>query len=304
MCKNAQVVSAVRSDDLLVLLAVSRSRTFSAAGLDLGMDHTTVARRIRSLEKAMGGRLLIESAGGWEPTPLGEDACRAAREVEAALSILDRGAQARPDRLRGLVRVTAPEVFMMEVVAPAVASLANLHPELRTELVSVTRATPLHGPSADLDIAPSKSLSKRLVTRHLAAYQLGLFAARPYLEARAAVDTRSDLRDHTLIYYVESMLQVADLDLVDQFFPREARIIGATSVGAQARLTVAGAGLGLLPVYYARRFPELVHVLSTEAVATLSYWMTARQANLRRPETTEIANAIARHAATVLGMDT
>ncbi|MEU0312906.1 LysR family transcriptional regulator [Nocardioides sp. NPDC006273] len=287
---------ALSTDDLLVLLAVSRGRTFSAAGLDLGVGHTTVARRIRSLEKAMGGRLLTEAAGGWELTPLGEDACNAAREVEATLSRLGNMAEARPDRLRGLVRVSAPEIFMVEVVAPAVASVSAQHPELRTELVSVTRTTPLHGPSTDLDITPSKSPSRRLTTRRLADYQLGLFAARSYLEAHEPIAARSNLRAHTLVYYVESMVQVADLDLVDQFWPRDTRIVGATSVAAQARLTLAGAGIGLLPVYYARGFEELQPVLGSDAVATLSYWMTARQANLRRPETAEVAKAIALQA--------
>jgi DNA-binding transcriptional LysR family regulator len=58
-------------DDLLVLLAVSRSAKFTTAAQALGLNHTTVSRRIAALEKALGGRVLARAAGGWELTELG-----------------------------------------------------------------------------------------------------------------------------------------------------------------------------------------------------------------------------------------
>ena len=58
-------------DDLLVLLAVSRSAKFTTAAQSLGLNHTTVSRRIAALEKALGGRVLSRASGGWELTDLG-----------------------------------------------------------------------------------------------------------------------------------------------------------------------------------------------------------------------------------------
>lgn len=58
----------VNPDDLLVLLAVSRTAKFTAAAQALGLNHTTVSRRIASLEKALGGRVLARAPGGWEPS--------------------------------------------------------------------------------------------------------------------------------------------------------------------------------------------------------------------------------------------
>jgi DNA-binding transcriptional LysR family regulator len=264
------------------------------------MNHTTVARRVHALEAAMGGRLLVESPGGWELSPLGQSACEAARSIETALTSLGQEPRTATQRLQGLVRITAPEIFTIEIVAPAVAAVSHAHPGIRFELISVTRPTPYHGPSADLDIAPTRTASRRLATRRLADYQLGLFAARSYLADRGPIHSRADLRDHIPIYYVESMLQVADLDLIDQFFPHRSDFLGATSVETQARLVAAGTGVGLLPVYYANRHSELERVLAAEAVATLTYWMMSRPANLRRAEVAEVANAIADHATAVL----
>lgn len=288
---------STRSDDLLVLLSISRHRTFSAAARDLGVDHTTVARRINALSKALGGRVIVESAAGWELTPLGQSACAAAQSIEEALADLAdvSGSEATP-RLRGLVRLSAPEAFVLEAVAPAIAQLAELHPNLACEIISATRPTPLTGPSVDLDIGVTRPTSPRVIGRELASYQLGLFASEPYLAARPPIRTRSDLHDHTPIYYVDSMLQVTDLDLVEQFFPHRRRVLGATSVLAQATMVAAGGGIGLLPTYLAREYPTLVPVLADEGIAALTYWMTSRPANLRRPEVATVADAIAAQA--------
>jgi DNA-binding transcriptional LysR family regulator len=97
------------------------------------------------------------------------------------------------------------------------------------------------------------------------------------------------------------MLPVTDLDLVDQLFPRRRRALGATSVLAQVALVAGGAGIGLLPTYLGDRHPDLVPVLPDDAVATLSYWMTARPANLRRPEVAAVAQAVADRAALLPG---
>lgn len=292
-----------RSDDLVVLAAVARHRTFSAAARELGLDHTTVARRLHALARTLGGRLLVESPAGWELTPLGESACAAGHAVEEALDSLAGAADAPTSRrLRGVVRIGAPEAFVVEVVAPAVATLAAEHPDLACEIVSVTRPTPEHGPSADLEVGVTRPRSRRVETRQLADYRLGLFATPSYLEAAAPIRTRADLRGHSPVYYVESVLQVTDLDLLDQFFPRRSRVLSATSVHAQLALVAAGGGIGLLPAYLARRHPGLVPVLADEAVATLTYWMTSRPANLRRPEVAATADAIAARAA-ALGRD-
>ncbi|HEX7201225.1 MAG TPA: LysR family transcriptional regulator, partial [Arthrobacter sp.] len=78
-------------DDLLVLLAVSRSAKFTTAAQALGLNHTTVSRRIAALEKALGGRVLARATGGWELTELGEQAVRVAEQVEAVLGTLGSG---------------------------------------------------------------------------------------------------------------------------------------------------------------------------------------------------------------------
>jgi DNA-binding transcriptional LysR family regulator len=281
--------------DLLVLLAVARHRTYSSAAGALGLNHTTVARRLRVLERAVGERLLVSAAGGWELTATGRAVLVASEAVEAALHLLPGEAgKEGSTRLRGLVRVSSTEVFGIRVVAPALTELRAQHPGVSFELASVTRPTPTYGAAADLDIGVTRPTSRRLEVRKLVDYELGLYASRDYLSTWGRPMTLLDLERHSPVYYVESMLQVSDLDLIDRLFPRRNEVLGATSVLAQLELTRRGAGIGLLPAFLAAREPALERVLPTDASAVLTFWMSARPENLRRSEVVAAAASIER----------
>jgi DNA-binding transcriptional LysR family regulator len=290
ICKNADMVDP---GDLLAFLAVVRGRTFTAAATTMGVNHTTVARRIRSLEQTLGERLLVPAPGGWEPTATGRDVLATAEAVQAAIEQLSHGSpSALPRQLRGLVRVNSTEVFGIKVVAPALTTVRAEHPDISFELASVTRPTPAYGAAADLDVGVTRPSSPRLQVRRLVDYELGLFAAPSYLAAHGEPSSMSDLAQHSPVYYVESMLQVTDLDLVDRLFPRRVEVLGATSVLAQLEMTRRGAGIGLLPVFLAVDAPELVRVLPRSTSAVLTFWLSARTENLRRPEVAAVAEAI------------
>ena len=290
ICENAHVVDP---GDLLALLAVVRGRTFTAAATTLGVNHTTVARRIRALEQALGERLLVAASDGWDLTATGRDVLATAEAVQAALDRLPpTSPNATAGQLRGLVRVNSTEVFGIKVVAPALTEVRAEHPGISFELASVTRPTPAYGAAADLDVGVTRPSSPRLRVRRLVDYELALFAAPSYLAARGEPSSLADLAQHSPVYYVESMLQVTDLDLIDRLFPRRAEVLGATSVLAQLEMTRRGAGIGLLPVFLAVDAPELVRVLPRSTGAVLTFWLSGRLENLRRPEVAAVADAI------------
>jgi DNA-binding transcriptional LysR family regulator len=299
ICNHAQVIDP---GDLLALLAVVRGRTFTAAATTLGVNHTTVARRIRSLEQTVGERLLVAAPGGWAPTARGREVLMAAEAVQAALDELPSDGRGRSGGvLRGLVRVNSTEVFGIKVVAPALAQVRTEHPGISFELASITRPTPAYGAAADLDVGVTRPSSPRLGVRRLVDYELALFAAPSYLAAHGEPSSLTDLAQHSPVYYVESMLQVTDLDLIDRLFPRRAGVLGATSVLAQLEMTRRGAGIGLLPVFLAVDAPDLVPVLPGSTGAVLTFWLSARTENLRRPEVAAVAEAIEQQCRQVFG---
>lgn len=292
VCENAHVAEASRlsADDLLVLLAVGRSGRYVTAAEELGMNHTTISRRVAALEQSIGGRLLARSAGGWELTDLGREALAAAESVEAALRTLSGPAGSRT--LEGVVRMSATDGFSAYVAAPAAARVQRLHPGVTVEIVAATRRATQQRSGLDVEVVVGEPQVHRAQAEWLGDYRLGLYGSRDYLERHGAPASRSDLTGHPLVYFIDSMLQVDDLDLARTIAPSMRESVTSTNVFVHVEATRAAAGLGLLPCFMADRHADLVRVLPNEVGVPLGYWLVARTETLRRPEVAVLVEAI------------
>jgi len=291
VCKAADVYSRkLSADDLLVLLAVGRSGRFVTAADELGINHTTISRRIAALEESIGGRVLARSAGGWELTELGRQALAAAEAVEAAVRSL-----AGPSgtwTLEGVVRMSATDGFSAYIAAPAAARIRQLHPKVSVEIVAATRRATQQRSGLDIEVVVGEPQVHRAEAARLGDYRLGLYGSRGYLACHGVPTSRSDLGDHPLVYFIDSMLQVDDLDLARTFAPAMRESVTSTNVFVHVEATRAGAGLGLLPCFMADRHDDLIRVLPEEVGLLLTYWLVARTETLRRPEVAAFVDAI------------
>lgn len=293
ICKNADVddPSGRRpsADDLLVLLAVGRSGRYTTAAERLGINHTTISRRIAALEHAIGGRVLTRTAGGWELTDLGREALEAAEAVESAVrSITATG----PRRLEGVVRVSATDGFSAYIAAPAAAQVQRRHPGIAVEIVATTRLASQQRSSVDLEIVVGTPQVRRAEAIRLGDYCLGLYGARSYLDEHGVPDSVEDLSRFPLVYFIDSMLQVDELDMATSFTPAMRESVTSTNVFVHVEATRAAAGLGLLPCFMSDRHDDLVRVLPEAVAVRLSYWLVARAETLRRPVVAAVVNAI------------
>lgn len=294
VCKNAQMDGAQTpgrpsADDLLVLLAVGRSGRYTAAADELGINHTTISRRIAALEQALGGRVLTRAGGGWELTDLGREALAAAEAVESAVSTLG---STGTRQLEGVVRVSATDGFSAYIAAPAAAHVQRRHPRLAVEIVTATRRASQQRSSLDLEIVVGTPQVRRAEAIRLGDYCLGLYGARDYLAEHGTPSDIGDLARFPLVYFIDSMLQVDDLDMATSFAPAMRESVTSTNVFVHVEATRAAAGLGLLPCFMADRHEDLVRVLPAELTVQLSYWLVARAETLRRPVVAAVVEAI------------
>jgi DNA-binding transcriptional LysR family regulator len=291
VCKNADVSDVkISADDLLVLLAVGRSGRFVTAAGELGINHTTISRRIAVLEQAVGGRLLARSASGWELTELGREALSAAEAVESAVRSLAGPAGTRT--LEGVVRMSATDGFSAYIAVPAAAQVQRRHPRVSVELVTATRRATQQRSGLDIEVVVGEPQVHRAEAARLGDYRLGLYASRDYLSRHGPPASRADLTDHPLVYFIDSMLQVDDLDLARTFAPAMRESVTSTNVFVHVEATRAAAGLGLLPCFMADRHPDLVRILPDDVGLLLTYWLVARHETLRRPEVGVLIEAI------------
>ena len=265
----------VSADDLRYLLAVARAgRLVSAAAL-LGVDHTTVRRRLDRLEAALGARLLDRGADGWQLTAIGRDVVERAAPLEGIVEQVVAAASG-DDFVRGTVRVAAPEGFGSLFAAPALARVRVEHPGIALELVTSTRPLSLRGSGFDLAITVGSPAGARVTAELLTEYALRLYAAPCYLAARPGIRTPTDLEGHDLVFYVDALLTVRELDLATLGLEGMRLSFGSTNVFAQLEATRSGAGIGLLHAFMGEGAAGLERVLPRAVDVRLPFMLSQR----------------------------
>lgn len=279
------------ADQLLVLLQVARTGRYTTAAQALGVNHTTVARNITALERALGGRLLVRGADGWELTSLGRRAARAGEAVSDAVDRLVAG-DTEADPVTGVVRMTATDGFSAYIASPAIARLRGEHPELSVELVTVTRVATHHRSGVDIDVVVGEPSVQRAKAVCLGDYVLGMYGSRDYLARHGTPATVDEMSRHGLVYFIDSMLQVNHLDAPRRLVPGMQDALASTNVFVHVEATRAGAGLGFLPCFMADRHDDLVRLLPDEVTERLPYWAVVRTESWRRPAVAAVVQAL------------
>lgn len=158
-------------NDLRYVLALARGRTVAVAAKRLGVDATTVTRRLRAAEVALGAQLFQRlPEGGLRLTEVGERAIRQAESAEMAVSELVSTVKDADAAPTGTVRVSAVPTLVGRVLVPAAAALTQRHPMLQLELVGDPRSVSLTRREADLALRfarPEPEAGRVLLTRRL-----------------------------------------------------------------------------------------------------------------------------------------
>ena len=115
-------------DDLRIVLAVGRAGNLVAAAGVLGVNHSTVFRRLNALEKDLGSKLFERLAAGYQPTEAGHRLIATAELMEEQALALDRDLSGRDTRLSGKLRVTASETMGFRVLTDEIAAFRKQHP--------------------------------------------------------------------------------------------------------------------------------------------------------------------------------
>lgn len=185
--------------DLRYLLAIHRGHTLSAAARKLGVNQTTVGRRLDALEAALGTRLFRRASDGYFLTRDGERAVAHAERIEEEIHAVERditGDDARPE---GVVRLTTFESFGTRFVAPRLGRFRERYPAIDVQLNLDNRPLNLSRREADLAVRPSRPTQAALQIRKIGTVAAGLYASPAYLKRRGEPRSVEDLDGHVFI---------------------------------------------------------------------------------------------------------
>jgi len=162
-------------DDIRYFLAVVESGSVTAAAAHLGVNHSTVSRRVSAFESALGTRLFDRGPVGWAITSSGENLLCSAKETAEAVRGLGRKVEGADETLSGVLRVTAPHLCFQQLLGPPLKAFSNKYPDIHLQLIASDE--PLNLAYGDSDIAfrtmddpPPNLVGKRLATVAYAIY--------------------------------------------------------------------------------------------------------------------------------------
>jgi len=257
-------------DDARYFLAVHRTGSLTAAGRQLGVNQSTVSRRMRSLEEALGTRLFVQTQDGYFLSPAGERLLpRAARMEDEALA-LEREATGQEANLRGPVRVTGADAFSARVLAPLLVDFHARTPGIDLELIADIRTLSLTKREADLAVRTMRPKEPSLVIRRICGLTSAVYAAKSYGKVDAG-----DMADHPFVS-ADDATWVESLWLA-RTAPAARIVFKSNSTEAQLAATKKGIGLGILPCYVADPEPDLVRIVGPEKVVSRDLWLVVHR---------------------------
>ena len=264
-------------DDLRIVLAVARAGNLVAAAAALGVNHSTVFRRLNALEKTIGAKLFERLAAGYQPTQAGHRLIATAELMEEQALALDRDLTGRDTRLAGKLRVTASETMGFRILTDEIAAFRRQHPGILVELAVDNRVYDLSRREADVALRATRPAQGDLFGRKLVDIRWALFGSADYLQANPAPVTLKTLARHQVIGWAEQSAPTKAAQWIAAHGPQDA--IGFRSSGLINQFMAARAGLGLalLPTYLAAADPALKRVMGPLKDLVTDLWLVTHQ---------------------------
>ena len=255
-------------DDLKTILAVVRQGTLGAAAQGLGVNYTTVARRITRAETALGQKLFERLTEGYRPTEFGLLAARHGEQMEQHQNALIRQVQGCDDTLRGPLVITAPQILLQLHLVHVIDRFCTRHPEVDLRVDAANDLVNLGRRRADLAIrisaSPGDSLTGlRLSDQHTAAFASSGIARR--------IKEAPDDPVGWIVYTQTKGVPAAALARNPRAFVRARFDDMIAMIGAAQ----AGLGVVRMPMFIGRGTPGLVQVPVMEPTPYAPIWAVA-----------------------------
>ena len=250
--------------DLKIVLAVYRCDSYAAAGRNLNINETTIARRIRRLETQLASRLFQRASGRNLPTAAGIRLAHSAERIEAEIEATKSEVSGVDQALAGSVRITAVPVLVNNVLIPAYSDFAERYPDLQLELIAESRDLSLTHRETDIALRLARpSGDSQMITRKITSLGYSVYARRG-LDADALpwVSYEDGMRDLPQARWINSRREAGSICNVRP-----------NDIQSVTECIKAGLGKSLLPDIVGAGISELVCVGNGKPVLSRELWI-------------------------------
>lgn len=280
--------------DLRFVLEVARSGSALAASRALGVNQTTVIRRISQIECDLAERLFDRQRSGYRPTEAGLKAVASAELIEAEVLALVRQIEAEQRTVTGVVRVTTSETLANKLLTPAAARFQERHSGIAIQLVSEDRRLDIARGEADIAIrAGSRPEGSGIVARRMPDANWTLYCSRAYAERFGYPARREEIAAHTIIGMEGHMASLPPPAWLAASAPESSPRLRSNSLTNMVANLRAGLGIGMLPVFVGDEEPELMRCISRIPELDSELWLIVREEARNTPHVRAVADFLA-----------
>jgi DNA-binding transcriptional LysR family regulator len=252
----------VEWSDLRFFLAIARHGSTLAAARALGVNQSTVQRRIGELERGLGQTLVLRHPTGYQLTECGKSLVPAAEKIEAEVIALERQAQAYGQQLDGVIRLTCPEPLVSRIANSDLLRKFHEHyPGLRVEIVMSDRYLDLARGEADVALRSGEPTDENLVGRRIGDSIWAVYASRSYVQQHGRPASVADMSNHAIVGFEGALAGHRAARWFASVAPSATVAASNNSVLGVLMAVKSGVGVAPLPTAIAAMHEDLVQVL-------------------------------------------
>lgn len=262
-------------DDLRCFLAIHRGGNLARAAVELGINATTVGRRLSALEAELDTKLFDRTPDGYMLTPSGRTLLPRAERIEVEAQGVERDVVGADNRLAGVVRLTATEMLATRFIAPHLPRFHADHPGIALELQCTNEIVSLTRRDADIALRLARPREPNVITRQLADIPLALYASTRYVAQHGLpAEPEHGLADHRVLMFAATRHFRYENDWHEPRARGATIVMRADSVTLIYAATVAGLGISLLPRAVADTDARLVRIATETTPQPRVIWQT------------------------------
>lgn len=265
-CMNAQELAW---NDLHLIMTVCRTGSLSGAARVLGVNHSTVFRRVVSIESKLDVRLFDRLATGYVMTEAGEAVLHTAEKLETEVNKLSRHLIGRDLQLYGDLKITLPDAFGLNLLMPYLYKFKDKYPKIKMDLSFSNAALDLSQRQADIAIRITQKPPEMLIGTKVCGMKMTFYAADGYLKSLS----RNDFVDYDWLMPNIELDNLKTTSWLNERCSKANVVLTSNSLLTLHKLVQNGLGVAPLPCFLGDQDPLLQRIVDPPKELDLGVWI-------------------------------
>lgn len=257
-------------NDLRFVLAISRTSGLYPAARSLGMNPSSVYRRLDALEARLGVRLFERLRTGYRLTVAGEELAETAAQIEKQVFSIERRIEGADVRLQGAVRIGTNEPLAIHLLSRHLSEFRALYPGVRLDVTLSNQTVDLSRRDADIVIRITEAPPEHLVGRPIARANVAAYASKLYLDRQGR---GRPISEYEWIGYEGPLAHVPWARWIPANIPETQIVMQFDALGSVQIAVALDVGCALMPCFVADDDPRLERLAGTFMEIESKVWV-------------------------------